>query len=164
MSEVVLNELVIKGVHDRLSNNLSAIIADINSEVTDGITIDEAEQVLDYIPSIRELIKFPTLGIQDLPWKCEDDTGWELTGVAGLTVVAFIADITPRELAWKLRRYAQAIVRCVADGRRLDTADQAWGIKIKSVEPGKMLGRRENPEQRMTWIACTFEFRNDQTW
>lgn len=148
---VTLNEPVVKAVHERLSGGLPAAIAAINAVVTDGITIENPVEVLDYIPPPGLLTAFPTIGIGDAPSTFEDDQGFSATGRHQLLVVAYVQNDVQGALAWQLRRYAQAIVRVVLDGRNL--GDAAWGTGLVGVYPGQAFADNEDPDHVKTWMS-----------
>lgn len=158
---ITLNGPVITTLKARLETNMPIMIADINlNQITPVYTIDNPAQVLDYIPTTADLFQFPTLGISDGNILLDDDTGWGATGIFDLTVVAFIQDADLRALAWKLRRYAQAMVRSI---RSPDMKlGDGWGIYNFSVRPGPTLGRDEDPRLFMSTVAVTFFVKTEQ--
>src|SRR5436305_12210095 len=106
-------------------SQLNAQVADIASHV--GPTDEAASLVAidplnihDFVPPPSFLTAFPTLGIQDMGSRLEDDTGSSATGKHSFGIVIFCSDPDQRLLAWMLRRYAQAVVRTVIAGRVLE--------------------------------------------
>ena len=158
---VKLNEPLIIALQSRLAANLNSVIDTINAQQTDPpYTIDYPQQVLDYIPTIAQLTAFPTIGISDGEMRFEDDIGWGATGVFEFTVAAFIQESDQKALAWKLRRYAQAMVRVIMEGRQLPP--EGWSVTLKRVRPGPTLGRDENPRQWISTIGVVIEVKSEQ--
>lgn len=158
---VKLNEPLVISLQNKLTTTLNAIVDDINTNQTSpAYSIEYPQQVLDYIPTISQLTSFPTVAISDGDMYLEDDVGYGATGVFELTVVAFIQDPDQRALAWKLRRYAQAMTRCILANRRLET--EGWSVVLKRVRPGPTLGRDENPRQWISTVAVIIEVKSEQ--
>jgi hypothetical protein len=157
-----LNEPAVHAVVGRLRERLGDVIAELNTGVEDGITIEPPtdEQILDFVPQLELLVDFPTIGIQDLPSKFEDDIGSSATGRHLLGVVIFHANPDQRELAWQLRRYARAVASCVLAGRVIEP--DVWGVLLDKVEPGPTLSHEENPRTYMSWTAVTFDLRTEE--
>jgi hypothetical protein len=96
----------------------------------------------------------------DGPFTLEDDTGWGATGRGTITVIAFEQNADQAILAWRLRRYAKAVARCILAGRTLDTAN-AWGTQLKRIDPGPTLAQ-ESPQSFRSMTAVTIEVRSEQ--
>lgn len=151
---IELNEPVIAAVYERLlGSDLTDAIDAINAEVDDGIMVEVPQQVLDYMPTPELLTEFPTIGIGDAPSTFEDDIGSSATGRHELLICVFCQNADQRALAWQLRRYAQAIVRTVLDGRNL--GDAAWGTGLVRVSPGPALADNPDPEAVQDWMSWT---------
>jgi hypothetical protein len=161
ISPIQLNEPAIHAIHHRLENDLLDIIEDINTRSEDGHQLEPPQTILTYMPSLRELVAFPTIGIRDGISTFEDDTGWSVTSRHVLSVFVFVQDYEQEALAWKLRRYEQAIVRCVLKDRQLGGND-GFGMGLMRIEPGPTLGRRDNPQVKMSWIAVTIWVKRDE--
>lgn len=159
MSWYSLNETLITALRERLVADLPATIAEINAQVIDGYTLRDVEQVLDYVPNVEDLVAFPTVGIQDLPSRPMSDGGSFLMADHGLTVVVFVADAELRGLAWKLRRYQQAILTVALAGR---TLGDAIGSRWLGNQPGPTLDREEKPRTYMSWAGVSLGFCRDE--
>lgn len=160
---IELNEPVVHAVRDRLNANLAAHITAINAAaatVADGFTIENPAAVLDYIPSPGELVNFPTVGIGDGRQLFRDDIGHNAELDCHITVVAYLADADQRALAWRLRRYSQAIARTILADRNLGTA--AYGTGLDRVDPGPTLASDESPRTFLSWIAVTIRASRDE--
>lgn len=150
MSHYSLNEPLVTGLRSRLEASLPATITEINSTVTDGYTIVNPVQVFDFIPQAELLTAYPTIGIGDLPSTFEDDTGFAVTGRHGLQIVVFLADPDQRALAWRLRRYLQAIVTVALSNRQIG---DAVGLTLRRIVPGPTLDVSRDPETWVTWAG-----------
>jgi len=155
-----LNEPIIAAIKLRLETELVTYINALNSEITDGFTLDTFVQILDYPPPITHLDQFPTLGIQDGETGFADDTGWGATGTSLVTVVAFEQDADQQRLAWKLRRWNRVIASCLLVGRSLPP--DGWGVVLNNISPGPTLGRQEDPRTFMSFSAVTIAVRSEQ--
>lgn len=156
-----LQEPVVTAVIARLQTQLPAIIADINSSITDGYLLPtDTSRILDYIPPVADMYTMPVIGISDGEMHFEDDTGWGATGVFDLSIVVFIQNADQRALAWQLRRYAQALVQALRTPT--NAIGEGWGVVIKGIRPGPTLGRDENPRQWMSTVAVTITVKSEQ--
>lgn len=155
-----LNEPVVTALRDRLEAELPAAVAEVNAAVTDGITIEPPAQVLDYVPNLEELTVFPTVAIQDLPSRFEDDIGSSATGRHQLQIVTFVAVPELRALAWSLRRHARAVATVALAGRSLPPA--GWGTTLERVDPGPTLSQEEGPRTWMSWVGVVINARTDE--
>lgn len=161
-------EPAVTALHSRLATDLNAHIDTINATVTDGYTIPWPEHVHDYMPSVGELVAFPTIGIEHGPGRFQDDTGWEATGVYDLIVVAFVQHAEPQALARMVRRYQLAVLRTVMAGRNLGSGDGIpWGVTLKGMDFGPALTRRDRgdgpPDTYMTWTAVAVQVKLDES-
>ncbi len=143
---------------------LDEYIALANAQVTDGATVDAPVQILDYVPPLDQLDQFPVIGIGDAPGRWEDDTGFEATGVYGLTVVWFLQDADQQTLARKARRTLQVLLSCVMDQRKWD--DEHWGVTLQGTRPGGALadrpGPNEPPTAYLTWVGVAVTVKTDE--
>lgn len=157
---IQLNEPVIIALQARLAADLPATITGINAAVSDGFLIDDPVNVYDFIPPVALLTDFPTVGIGDAPSTFEDDQGFSMTGHHRLLVVAYISDPDQRALAWKLRRYAQAIVRVIRSDLQLGTG---WGSGIERIEPGPTLtDDPDAPRAFTSWTGVSIWVKTDE--
>lgn len=157
---IELHDLAVAAIHERLDTQLAAFITQVNDEVTDGILCDAPQQILPYVPPVSYLTAFPTFGVMDGPFTLEDDTGWGATGRGTITVIAFEQNADQAILAWRLRRYAKAVARCVLDGRTIHSSN-AWGVTLKRIDPGPTLAQ-ESPQSFRSMTAVTVEVRSEQ--
>lgn len=154
-------EPLVNGIVSKLTTNLNGYIDTINSQQTSpAFAIEYPQRILDYIPPISDLYALPTIGISDGDFHIEDDVGWGGTGVCEFSIVVFLADSDQRALAWKLRRYAQAVYRCVMAEREIPT--EGWGVTLKRVRSGPTLGRDEGPRDWLSTIAVQIEVKSEQ--
>jgi hypothetical protein len=154
MSSFELGEPIIKALVEIMGEHLPAKIKEINEAVTDGITLPEPAQVLDYMPIPATAAGgLPIVAIQDLPANFSNDLvhSEEATHAFGIAAILQTAD--HRSLAWQLRRYQQAIFRVIQDDRmalvtesklRRPPANVMY-TKFDATEPGPLLGER-NPD------------------
>lgn len=150
--EAIANALVA-----RLISDLPGQIDTINSQVTDGYTIDYMgdDRVLDFIPGPGELSAgVPVIGIEDGIGRIEDDIGFAATGVYGFSVYTFDQDPEKVALARKLRRWQRALASALMRDRRLSDGSGAvgWGITLARWLPGDTLGV-EDPDRGKTWLS-----------
>lgn len=159
---LLLNEPFVKAVYARLSNDFEVEVSRLNDALNedDPFTIDSPLRVLDYIPPLEQEVSFPILAIQDLTSELADDQGHSGTGVHKGAVIAYIVDADPRTLAWKLRRYAQAIANVVYIDRAIPGVDglpTVWGLRNLKVQYGPTLEQEESPRMWMSWCGVSFE-------
>jgi len=161
-------EPAVEALRTRIATDLNAHIDTINATVTDGTTIPHPEQVLDYMPSVGELVAFPTIGIEHGPGRFEDDTGFEATGVYELIVVSFVQHAEPQALARMVRRYQLAVLRTVMKDRNLGSGTGIpWGVVLRGMDFGPALTRRDRgdgpPDTYMTWSAIALTVKLDES-
>lgn len=149
-----LNEPVVAALKARLEEEMTATIAAINEAATDGFQLSAPSQVLDYIPPPSDLLEPPVIGIGDAPSRFEDDIGSSATGRHELLIVAYDQSDEQRALAWKLRRWSQAIARISLSTRKLGSA--AWGTGLVGIRPGPTLvDNPEKPRDWFSWVGVT---------
>lgn len=149
---ITLNEPIVKQLQTILAANLPAEVTAINAAantVADGFTIEDPAQVLDFVPPVEYLTTFPTVAIGDGPSTFADDNAWSATGRHTLFIVCFLQDPDQQALAWRLRRYEQALIRVVLANRNLGTA--AWGTVLDGIDPGPTLV--DDPKAPQTWLS-----------
>lgn len=124
------------------------------------------EQIWDFVPPPSFLTAFPTLGIQDMGSRLEDDTGHSATGRHSFGVVIFCADPDQHILAWQLRRYAQAVTRVLLRGRSFDETSPplqaGWGAGFESIAWGPTLGSSATPKTWMSWCVVGIWTRREE--
>ena len=164
MTEILeLNEPVIRALVTRLETTLPALVDQLNAETADDYQITAPAKVLPYIPSPGILTEWPTIGVQHMPVKLEDDTGFAATSVSGLAIVTFLVEADLDALAWKLIRYSRVVATAALEGRHLD--EGAWGTRLLATQPGPTLGDSEDPEKvktYMSWIGVVIEAKADE--
>lgn len=159
-------EPVIHGVVTRLTANIATTVTQVNARSTDGINIAPPVAINDFMPTLAYLPEFPAYGIQDLPSRVVDDTGYGAVGVHEIIIWAFDQDPELRALAWRLRRHTQAILKAVltSDGTtptRSLAVDEAYGIRIERIVPGPTLGREE-PRVYMSMAGVQLTFTREE--
>jgi hypothetical protein len=159
----------VSALHARILSDLGAQVATINAAVTDEYTIlnPDPQNVLDYMPSVGELVSFPTVGIEHGPGRFEDDTGWSATGVYDLIVVTFVQHAEPQGLARLVRRHQLAMLRTIMAGRNLGSGQGIpWGVTLRNMDFGPALTRRDRgdgpPDTYMTWSAIAVQVKLDE--
>lgn len=157
---ITLSTKTIQAVKQRLDTKLADYIVQVNDEVENGINIDLPAQILDYAPAVSQLIAFPTFGIIDGPFELQDDTGWGATGWATFSVVVYEQHPDQENLAWRLRRYSEAIARCVLQDRMIDPTF-CYGLIFRRADPGPTLGRTD-PQTFLSLRTLTFQARSEQ--
>jgi hypothetical protein len=153
MAHYPLTEPVIQALTARLGTDLPATIAEINATaatVADGYTIT-MPTVFDFIPQLELQTSYPMIGIQDLPTVEADDIGSSVTTEVGLGIVTFVADPDQRALAWRLRRYLQAVITVALAGRNLGAA--AYGTRFRRIVPGPTLDVEGDPRTWVSWAS-----------
>lgn len=161
-------EPAVAALKTRLDSDLADRVDAINATVTDGTTLAQPAAILDYMPSVGELVDFPTVAIEHGPGRFQDDTGWEATGVYDLIVVAFVQHAEPQHLARLVRRYQLAVLRCVLQDRNLGSGTGVpWGVTLRGMDFGPALTRRERedepPGTYMTWTAVALTVKLDES-
>lgn len=171
MSAVPDIEPVIAALLARLTDDLPTAVDAVNATVTDGTTIEQPAQIVDYIPPHEILLAFPTVAIGEGVGRWADDIGSEVTGLHELAIVAFIQSSDQQTLVRQLRRTRHAILSCVMDGRVLEDVDdparnRAWGVMLRQVIPGPTLGEvaAEQVVSWMSWVRIVIEARSDSAW
>ena len=151
---VQLEERVYEAICARLRTGLAGVIDQINTADTLGVQIQRDVQVLDYVPTPRELTVFPTIALQDGPTEMEDDTGEGGTAVCNFNLVCFHLHADQRQLAVGLRRYRQAATTVALEGRAFGPI---WSIQFMGTIPGPTLGRGEDPREWMSYCGVALE-------
>lgn len=139
-----LNVDVIHAIKAKIDANIAAYVTSTNSDlVNNGVLAEAPLQVLDYLPSVANLLQFPTVGIGEGPIDFQDDTGWSATGTFDIAIVLFVREATGNRfnLAWKLRHTMAALASCVLTDRDVGAG---WGVVLRSIEPGPVLRSRDN--------------------
>ncbi len=166
-----LNERAILAMSGRLKNNLNANIDAINAATVADATRNQTQiaypaLVLDAPPVPGQLTQFPIVAIADGNIQFVDDVGWGATGLYEMVVLAYVMDPDPEVLAWKLRRYAQAIITTAIVGRNVDYGiySGAWGAILKRVVPGRRVARQDpaGAQQIMSWVGVVLELKDEQ--
>lgn len=149
-------EAAVTALRDRLETDLPAQITTNNAAVTDGYTIENPVEVLDYVPSLSTRVRFPLVCIENGPGKFPVDNGFFAEGHYDLAVVAFLQDQDQQALARKLRRYHRAILQVAMKNRNLGSGTGIpWGISLEESNFGPTLSERENPDQWLSWVAVS---------
>lgn len=174
-NQYFLTEPVVKAILARLEDpaQLNTEIASIAAGVT---ATDEAQSLIpvqpanvwDFVPPLTFLTDFPTMGIQDMGTRLEDDTGHSATGRHVFGVVIFCSHPDQHILAWMLRRYAQAVTRVLLAGRGFaEAADAAgraaaWATGLDSIAWGPTLGSTTTPKTWMSWCVVAIWTRREE--
>lgn len=162
-------EPAVAALRTRIATDLGGHVTTINAAVTDGYTITtpDAQNILDYMPSVGELVAFPTVGIEHGPGRFQDDTGYSATGVYDLIVVTFVQHAEPQGLARLVRRHQLAMLRTVMADRNLGSGTGIpWGVTLRNMDFGPALTRRDRgdgpPDTYMTWSAIAVQVKLDE--
>lgn len=174
-NQYALTEPAVKAILARLEDplQLNAEIASIAAGV--GPTDEAAslvpvapEQIFDFVPPPSFLTAFPSIGIQDMGTRLEDDTGHSATGRHVFGVVIFCSDPDQHLLAWQLRRYAQAVTRVLLAQRSIPEAadaagrSAAWGTGLEQIAWGPTLGSTAAPQTWMSWCVVSIWTRREE--
>jgi hypothetical protein len=167
---VRLTEPVVAALVQRLSDDLTAAIDQVNAGATDEIGVRYPQRVLDHLPTLEVMTDFPVIGVGEGPGSLVDDTGHSMTGRYTLTVCVYESDADSQVLTTRLRRLRLAAFRTVIDGRVLPTADgtatAAYGINPLRLLPGDRLADFDRHSQRITsfmgWCGFTVECLTDE--
>jgi hypothetical protein len=155
-----LQEPVVTALQNQISNQISAAVAAVNADVTDGYTILTPTKVHGHVPMLSVLsgAGFPAVGIEDGPTRFEDDLVSSVTGWHQLVIVPFIANPDPEALVWQLRRFQQAIMLCIQADRTLGGV--VWTTRLLGNEPGPLLApadREAADNSYVSWTGITVE-------
>jgi hypothetical protein len=159
---IPLNVNVVHALHTRLDTGLAPYIARVNADlVTNGIDAETPQQIFDYVPTMANLMAFPTIGIADGPITFEDDIGRSATGWIEMAVAIFVRGTSRHELSWKLRHLMAAVASCVLEDRDIGAG---WGVILRRIEPGPILRARdgEAPETVMGMRTMVIAVRDEQ--
>ena len=176
-----LNEPVVRALVARMDSSvavadakLSAYITAINAEaqtVSDGYAIQNPAKVYPFIPPLGLLTEFPTIGIQSLPGRLEDDTAHAAVHVARELVVVYLTNADHVALSWQIRRYVRALGSCARYSGALEGgggADDggAWVVNTVSYDYGPTLGDTDDPKrvpkEYLTWAGVLVEAKRDE--
>lgn len=152
----------------RLTDDLPAVIDEINASHPDDEVVPQAEEILDYMPNLGGLLTFPTVAIGHGPGTWTDDTGFSATGTYDLLIVAFVQHADQRILAQHVRRYQLALLRTVlTNSRNLGTGDGIpWSIVVKAMDFGPSLGQQPGADEPftafLTWTALSITCKLDE--
>jgi hypothetical protein len=149
----------------QLNVEIASIAAALSArDEADSLVAIPPAQIYDFVPPPSFLTDFPTLGIQDMGTRLEDDTGSSATGRHVFGVVIFCSDPDQHLLAWQLRRYAQAVTRVLLAGRCLPVGSPAaaWGTGLDSVAWGPTLASTAKPQTWMSWCAVAIWTRREE--
>lgn len=163
MSNYQLTEPIISALLTRLEDpaQLNVEIANIAAGVGAAdqaaslVPVDPVN-IFDFVPPPSFLTAFPSIGLQDMSSRFEDDTGFSATGRHTIGIVLFCSDPDQEILSWQMRRYLQAIARVVLAGRTLGTSSPlaAWGTGLDGIDWGPTLASSPgNPKTWMSWAV-----------
>ena len=171
-NQYALNEPPINALLARYQDpaQLNAEIANIAAGVTRA---DEANslvpippaQIFDFVPPLSYLTAFPTIGLQDMSTRFEDDTGATVTGRHVVGTVLYCSDPDQHILAWQLRRYMQAIVRTAMRDRTLGLVAPlaAWGTGAEAgIAWGPTLSSTAKPQTWLSWAVFALWTRREE--
>lgn len=151
---LALNEQLVTALAAKLTTGIPTAVTEINAAVTDGFTISNPFEVLDYVPDQREIsskaANGPLVGIQDVSTTLKDDIGSSATGVHQLAVLVWLVEADRAALARKLRRYQRALATACLSGRTISTI--GYGVTLKAAAHGPTLDRDEDPRG---WCSFT---------
>jgi hypothetical protein len=149
MAYYLLSEPLVTALVARLRTDLPAKVAEINAAATDGIVLPlpDPSRIYAFPPQGELLTDVPVIGVQDFPSTFDDDIGSSVTGNHALGIVIWASDADQNTLAWKLRRYCQAVTTVALDQRKIG---DAWGTLLRRVYPGPTIDAEENPR---TWVS-----------
>lgn len=161
-------EPAVLALKQRLEDGLPDAIDVINQAHPDDEPVPHPAIVLDYMPSIGELVVFPTIAIGHGPGRLQDDTAWSATGVYDLAIFAFVQHSDKRVMAQYVRRYHLALMRVALKDRNLGTGDGIpWSVVVKNFDFGPAYGMTATPGDTppnafMTWTALTVTVKLDE--
>lgn len=146
-----MSAALVPAIVAQLETNAQAQVDAINAAVTDGFTIDAPVQVLDFAPTPASLEgALPLLGVADFPTRFEDDLIHSTTIVCQFAIVAVIANVDERALAWQLRRYRTLIANLVQVDRTFGGVCRP--ALFDQVQPGAYM-ENTNPERGHSWLS-----------
>ena len=166
-----LNERAVLAMYERYQLNLNQVIDAINTErgQVSGVSypLSHPALILSAPPVKGQMTQFPIVAIGDGDIRFVDDVGWAATGVYEMFVLAYDVDTDPIALAWKMRRWAQALISVSMFGRNMDSDSYmgAWGVRLKRIIPGPRLSRRDPqamPGQIVACICVVLELHDEQ--
>lgn len=169
-----LAEPLIDAMVALLATNLNPTIDALNATITDGYTVPEVAQFLNYVPVPSTLQGgMPIVGVQELPSQFDDDLQFSMDGRHRYAVVATIQNSDQQTLVLQLRRMMQAIAYTVQQDRAQGTAGGsggimrtqggAWSVQYIATVPGPLLGDLDPtdpeapPRAYLSWAGIEFE-------
>lgn len=146
-----MGAVIVPAIVAQFEANAAAVVAAINAQVTDQITIDAPAQILDFAPTPATLEgTLPLIGVADFPTKFEDDLVHSITSINQFAILAAVANVDERALAWQLRRYRTLIARLIQLDRTFGGVCRP--ALFDQVQPGPYL-ENTNPERPHTWLS-----------
>lgn len=130
----------------KLTADLPAKIAAINTAVTDGHTLDNPHKIT--MHAVGELEGYPTIMV--LPDESEEteDTGHYVLVQHRIQVIAFLQDWDTEALARKVLRFQKAIKEVLLSSRNPGNTTAGYTIKWKRDQPGPLF----RPEGKTPFI------------
>jgi hypothetical protein len=146
-----LDEPIIAALVEQIRANVAAEIVAINSDVTDGRTIEQPVQILDYAPTPSDLQGgLPIIGVASAPTKFEDDLVTSVVGVHQLVLVGVVANADPGVLEWQLKRYLRLMLNLVQLDRTY--GGRCRGTILDRADPGPLV-QNTNPKIDATYLS-----------
>lgn len=157
------DEAYVVAVVNQLNANLPAAITAIDAQRNDGILIGNNVQVLDWVPTPKQLNHFPTVAVRTGPAQLGDDTGGGGTWEGRIVIAVFVQDADQRSLTKRLQRLTEAVCNVAYPRERAysDLSSPIWGMRGLHTEPGPTLSRNENPQDWMSFNAIGFDVRGE---
>lgn len=157
---IIFNDGAIADLLGALRTRINGYVAQVNAELgllLEDVDIDNA--ILDHVPPVQEITRWPTIGIGEGPTTLADDIGWSATGHHLLTVMLFHQHADVGELARQLRGYRIAAANAALEGRQLGSQ---WGVVLRGTVPGPTLGEGDSPRAWISMTGIALELRDDQ--
>lgn len=151
MTGFQMGNIIVPAIVAQFEANAAAKVRAINDQVTDGITIPDPAQILDFAPTPATLEgALPLIGIADFPSRFEDDLVTSITGVHQFAIIVALSNVEERALAWQLRRYRSLIADLIQVDRTFGGVCRP--ALFDQVQPGPYL-ENTNPERPHSWLS-----------
>lgn len=172
---VLLAEPLVKAMIKTLEERLPAAVEEVNSTVTDGITVETPAQYLRFMPFLAALGGgFPIICVQRLRADFVDDLQFNVDAIHEYAVIAVLQNSDHETLALQLERTMQAIASAVSADRlagpasTMRTEGGAFSVNWERYEPGPLFGdldpNAENapPRSYLTYAGLVFSSRRTE--
>ena len=173
-----LAEPLVQAMKKTLETRVPAAIEEINTGITDNVTIDPIAQYLPYMPFAQALQGgLPILAVQRLGGVFEDDLQTVTHANHEYAVIAVVENADHETLALQLERTLQAAANAIQKDRVAElhgetsimrTEGGAWSVNFQRVEPGPLLGDLDPeapntpPRSYLSWLGLVMSSKREE--